>query len=216
MKKSKIFILVIMLLSIVATGISFAFLSDTIPTHIGIDGRPDQYGSKYFLLIFDAIILIIGTIMIIVSKYSKSENYKKYLSIVGAFIEGVFFILLVTFIVYALSYKDNETPFDVSKIIMIVFGLLFILMGNIMPKIKRNKTLGFKCKWSLYNDVTWQKTHRFVGYLGVMIGILSLLSGLFFKEMINFIILIILVATLMISTLIASHKYYKEEKSKEI
>ena len=214
MKKSKIFILVIMLLSIVATGISFAFLSDTIPTHIGIDGRPDQYGSKYFLLIFDAIILIIGTIMIIVSKYSKSENYKKYLSIVGAFIEGVFFVLLVVFIAYALSYKDNETPFDISKIIMIVFGLLFILMGNIMPKIKRNKTLGFKCKWSLYNDVTWQKTHRFVGYLGVMIGILSLLSGLFFKEMINFIILIILVATLMISTLIASHKYYKEEKSK--
>ena len=52
MKKSKIFILVIMLLSIVATGISFAFLSDTIPTHIGIDGRPDQYGSKYFMLLF--------------------------------------------------------------------------------------------------------------------------------------------------------------------
>ena len=121
---------------------------------------------------------------------------------------------MVAFIAYALSYKDNETPFDISKIVMVVFGLLFILMGNIMPKIKRNKTLGFKCKWSLYNDVTWQKTHRFVGYVGVVIGMLSILSGIFFKEKVNFIILMLLVASLMISTLIASYIYYKEEKSK--
>lgn len=216
MKKFKIVIVCLMLLSFIITGISFAFLNDTIPNHFGIDGQPDQYGSKYFILIFPLIMTLIGIAMLLVSKYGKvSENYQKYMLLTGVIIEVIFNILLVMFIVFALSYVEDATAFDISKIMLPLLGLMFIIMGNFMPKIEKNRTLGVKTGWSMYNETTWQKTHRFAGFAGIIVGILCIILSLFFKEMINFIILMSLVFIFVISTTIASYIYYKEEKERE-
>lgn len=216
MKKFKIVIVCLMLLSFIITGISFAFLNDTIPTHFGIDGQPDQYGSKYFILIFPLIMTLIGIAMLLVSKYGKvSENYQKYMLLTGVIIEVIFNILLVMFIVFALSYVEDAPAFDISKIMLPLLGLMFIIMGNFMPKIEKNRTLGVKTGWSMYNETTWQKTHRFAGFAGIIVGILCIILSLFFKEMINFIILMSLVFIFVISTTIASYIYYKEEKERE-
>lgn len=215
MKKNKIIILGVMLLSFIFIGVSFAFLNDTIPTHFGVDGKPDQFGSKYIILIMPIMGAIIGSIMLLVSEYGKlSENYKKYLLLTGVVLELLFFFITVIFIIYGLTYVKDQPPFDFSKIMMVILGTMFIVMGNYMPKIEKNRTLGFKTSWSMYNEVTWQKTHRFTGFMGVIIGVLILISGLFFKEMVNFIILMVLIVIFMISTSIASYIYYKEEKNK--
>ena len=84
-----------------------------------------------------------------------------------------------------------------------------------MPKIMKNKTLGVKTYWSMYNDVTWQKTHRLAGFVFVISGVLVILLSLFFKENINFIILMVVLLIALIITTVASYIYYKEEKSKE-
>jgi uncharacterized membrane protein len=67
----------------------------------------------------------------------------------------------------------------------------------------------------MYNEVTWQKTHRFTGFVSVIVGVLTLVAGLFFKEMVNFIILMVLLSGLVISCSIASYVYYRQEKKKE-
>ena len=131
-------------------------------------------------------------------------------------IELIFSTLAVIFAIYALNYVEDKAPFDMSKPIMIIFGLLFIVMGNFMPKIEKNRTLGLKTKWSMYNEVTWQKSHRFVGFVSVIVGILVFISGLFFKDMVNFIILMSLVAVDVTSSTIMSYIYYKDEKAKEL
>lgn len=216
MKKFKIAIICLMLLSLVITGVSFMFLGDIIPIHIGIDGTPDQYGSKYFILVFPFVMCVIGVTMLLVVKYAKvTENYKKYTLLTGVILEAMFLLLLLVFSVYIILYTEDTPAFDISKIMMILIGLLFIVMGNYMPKIEKNRTLGIKTGWSMYNEVTWQKTHRFSGFVGIIVGVLCLVLGFFFKEMVNFIILMSLVAVFAISTTIASYHYYKVEKAKE-
>ena len=138
MKKSKIAIIVLMLLSLVVSGISLAFLDDIIPTHFGVDGNPDQYGSKYFILMFSGIMAIIGTAMLIVANRKRfSDNYKKYLLIIGVLIESILLILLGLFIIIGLIYKENNEPLNISKIILPLMGVMFIIMGNYMPKIEK-------------------------------------------------------------------------------
>lgn len=216
MKKFKFAIICLMLLSLVITGVSFMFLGDIIPIHIGIDSTPDQYGSKYFILVFPFVMCVNGVTMLLVVKYAKvTENYKKYTLLTGVILEAMFLLLLLVFSVYIIQYTEDTPAFDISKIMMILFGLLFIVMGNYMPKIEKNRTLGIKTVWSMYNEVTWQKTHRFSGFVGIIVGVLCLLLGFFFKEMVNFIILMSLVAVFSISTTIASYHYYKVEKAKE-
>lgn len=217
MKKYKIGLVLIILISFLIAAVSLIFLGDIIPIHFGIDGKPDQFGGKYFILIFPVLSLIIGLTMLLVAKYGKvTENYTKYLLLTGLLIEGIFTVLLVALICYALSYSEQFPNFDISKFIMITFGCLFLLMGNFMPKIERNRSLGLKCKWSLYNDTTWQKTHRILGFGGVIVGILCIIFSMFFKDVVNFIILMLLILILMVTSIIASYIYYKQEKELEI
>lgn len=216
MKKIKISIVCMMLLMFIVAAVSLMFLNDTIPTHFGIDGNPDQFGSKYLVLIFPGISLLIGVSMLLISKYAMvSDNYKKYMLLTGCILQVMFLVLIVIFILYVLSYVDDFPTFDISKIMMILFGLMFIVMGNFMPKIEKNSTLGLRTKWSMYNETTWQKSHRFTGFMGVIVGVLCLILSLFFNETVNFIILMSLILIFIVSTTIASYIYYKNEKKLE-
>lgn len=217
MKKIKISIVCMMLLMFIVAAVSLMFLNDTIPTHFDINGNPDQFGSKYFVLIFPGISLLIGVSMLLISKYAKvSDNYKKYMLLTGSVLQVMFLVLIVIFILYVLSYVDEFPTFDISKVMMILFGLLFIIMGNFMPKIEKNSTLGLKTKWSMYNETTWQKSHRFTGFMGVIVGVLCLILSLFFNETVNFIILMSLILIFAVSTTVASYIYYKNEKKLEL
>lgn len=216
MRKYKIILISLLLLSFFVVCVSFAFLGDTIPTHFGPNGKPDQYGSKYFLLLFPTVGLIICTAMLLVSKYGKvSENYSKYMFLTGIVVEALFLVISTIMVIFALGVVENAEEFDISKIMMPILGMMFIFMANFMPKIEKNRTLGFKIKWSMYNEVTWQKTHRFTGFVGVIVGIIMIAAGIFFKEVVNVIILICLLTIFITTVTIASYKYYKEEKSKE-
>ena len=60
--------------------------------------------------------------------------------------------------------------FDISRIIFIPMGILFIVIGNFMPKFRRNTTMGIKTKWTLADDENWYATHRFGGKIWVTGG----------------------------------------------
>lgn len=217
MKKSKILMISLMIISLIITSISLIFLNDVIPTHIGINGKPDQFGSKYFILLFPLIGIVFGVIMIIVYESKKvTENYKKNLLRTGVVFEGIFLLINIIFVVFALLYVDEYNMFDASKFVMIIVGILLICISNFMPKIEKNRTLGIKIYWSMYNEVTWQKTHRFAGFVGVVIGILMIALSPFFEENISFIILLVLILTYVTTITIASYCYYKKEKENEI
>ena len=213
MKKFKIAIIALMTASLLLTAISFAYLNDVIPLHFGVNGQPDYYGSKYWLLLLNAITIVLGVAQIAYCQYSNAtENYKKQLLLTGTIIQVVFLVIFGAMIAYAWSYSEEVQAFDISKLIMIVMGVRFLLIGNYMPKIEKNRVLGVKTKWSLYNEVTWQKTHRFAGFASMIAGTLVLLLGLFFYDVINFIILIAVVAVFVVSTIVASYVYYCQEK----
>ena len=60
--------------------------------------------------------------------------------------------------------------------ITILFGLLFLLFGNLMPKIRPNRTLGIRLPWTMGHEENWNRTHRLAGKVWVAGGIALLLS----------------------------------------
>ena len=215
MRKSKIAIIILMLISAVITCISFTFLDNIIPIHFGIDGKPDQFGSKYFLII-PTIILFIGCLSILlVCKYAKlSKNYQKYLLLTGIITESVMLFINVFMIIYSTVYK-KDFEIDTIKLIMPLLGVMFIVLGNYMPKVEKNHTLGIRLSWSLYNEVTWQKTQRFGGFCCVIVGIALIIGSLIFNTKNLAIFMMSLVAIFAITTSTVSYLYYKQEKLKE-
>ena len=216
MKKNKVLLIVFAIIAVIISCVTLPFLDDIVPTHIGITGEPDAFGSKYFLLIFPVFNVLTCVIMLLVEKFAKlSENYKKYMFLTGVIIQLVFIAVSVCFYIFVLSYTKKIPEFDITKAIMIIFGIMFIVLGNFMPKIEKNRTLGLKTSWSMYNENTWQKSHRFTGFASVIAGALTIILGLFLNGLANFIALIIITTIFITTITIASYHYYKQEKAKE-
>lgn len=56
-------------------------------------------------------------------------------------------------------------------------GILFLIIGNYLPKCRRNSTIGIKIKWTLENEENWNATHRFGGIVWVACSLGFFLIG---------------------------------------
>jgi hypothetical protein len=57
---------------------------------------------------------------------------------------------------------------------LVPMGLLFLIIGNYMPKTRMNATMGIKIYWTYTSEENWNATHRIAGKLWVIGGILML------------------------------------------
>ncbi len=87
-----------------------------------------------------------------------------------------------------------------AGIINVGIGLLFIVIGNWLGKVRSNFIMGVRTPWTLSSELSWNKTHRLAGKLFVGVGLAQILVGVFFsthpaaaKVMITGIILLVLV-----------------------
>lgn len=91
-------------------------------------------------------------------------------------------------------------------------GLLFVLIGNYMPKTRMNATIGIKVKWAYTSEENWNATHRFAGRLWVTGGLvlipMSFLPG-------ESAVAILLVITLLVALVPMwySWNFYRKEKA---
>ena len=57
-----------------------------------------------------------------------------------------------------------------------------MIIGNYLPKVKQNNTIGIRVVWTLQDEENWSATHRFSGKLWVASGVLCMLCGLFGED----------------------------------
>jgi uncharacterized membrane protein len=58
-------------------------------------------------------------------------------------------------------------------------GLLFIFIGFMLRKAKRNFFIGIRTPWTLSNDRVWDETHRLGSILFMACGVLAFIGGIF-------------------------------------
>ncbi len=74
MKTMKKICYVLMFLPLVITLICMPFLPDRIPTHFGINGTADAWGSKYSILLLPVISILMGYFMLIMAKLAGKQE----------------------------------------------------------------------------------------------------------------------------------------------
>ena len=161
-------------------------LPDKLPTHFGIDGAADGWSGKGFAVF--GIPLMWLTFQLIIwgvtrlDKQNRGHN-EKVLNLVGLVFPAMSLVFAV--IIYG---RAMDMELNLGSLLFPMLGLMFILMGNWMPKVKQNSTLGIKIKWTLYSEENWNKTHRFAGFVWVIGGILFCLMGFVPEEMLVFLL----------------------------
>lgn len=94
--------------------------------------------------------------------------------------------------------------------VRILLGLIFVIMGNYMPKCKPNFTIGVRVPWTLRNEENWNKTHRFTGKLWVCGGIFSLATLLVDNEKFSFVFFAAIILLALIPA-VYSYIYYRKQ-----
>ncbi len=87
-------------------------------------------------------------------------------------------VLLLAAISVASVAAAMGAQFDMSLVIFVGTGALFIVIGNYLPKVRPNYLMGIRTPWTLTSDLSWDRTHRVGGRLFVLEGVLFILVGL--------------------------------------
>lgn len=182
-------------------------LPDLIATHFNANNQPDGYSSKMFAVFgFPVIILVIHLIFVIIMSIDpKSKNInKKIFSIVLWICPFVSLLICNALYGYTLGYLTN-----IDFLASFLIGIFFIVLGNFIPKIKPNYTIGFRIPWALVDPDNWYHTHRFGGKCMVIGGALLIITAPFF----NILVLLVLVIIPCFLPVIYSYLYYRKKIS---
>ena len=176
--KKLLFITSLVTLLPVFIGLLFwSYFPNELPIHFNLSGQADNYGSKFFsLIILPFMLLGVHLLCVFVTtKDPKSLNIgRKVSSLIYWLIPIISCIEMLAIYLPALKIISPNIIF-----MNLILGLIFIVVGNYLPKVKQNYTVGIKLPWTLNNEENWNKTHRLAGKLWVVGGIIILLDGLF-------------------------------------
>lgn len=67
------------------------------------------------------------------------------------------------------------------ELMLLALGAIFIVIGNVMGKLRPNARVGIRTRWTLANSRVWDQTHRFGGKAQVLAG--AVLLGLAFTPL---------------------------------
>lgn len=175
-KKEINWILIILCaVSFVGHLIIFPRLPETIPIHWNAAGEIDGYGSRYMDLFMGALpVLCCGLMYVVPVLDPRRKNYKKHEKAYSLM------ILLITVVLIALSWLTALVALgydlDIAKIIPMVLGVMFIIMGNYMPKIRSNYFVGVRTPWAIDNTWVWRKTQTMGGITFIVMGVVMFIS----------------------------------------
>ena len=184
-------------------------LPETIPTHFNIRGEADQYSSKLFtVLVMPLFLLAVDCISIFaVFNDPKKENISSKNFTLVLWITP----LISLYISYLIYGKALNYDIDVTKLSLLLVGIVFLLVGNYLPKCRQNYTIGIKTPWTLNDQDNWDKTHRFGGYVSIVCGFLMIIYA-FVASKANIYLLFIIIICVGITPLLYSYFLYKKKQ----
>lgn len=151
-------------------------LPDQMIVRFTFEGEPDSYASKGF------VVFGIGLYMVAIHLFCTfvtgfgvknekgiSDKLFKLLLCICPFIS-----IFVTTLIYSTAMGYS---LDVAFWMQIMLGIIYIVLGNYLPKARQNSVFGTRIKWTLESRKNWEHTHRFTGWIMCVLGLFFMISA---------------------------------------
>ena len=175
-KKTLIIASIVTLLPVLIGIVLWNRLPDRMAIHFGINNEADGYSSKavavFWLPLFLLAVEWFGA-FVMANDPKKQNISSKQFSFSLWIVPVVSLVMAAALYSYNLGYQVNF-----SFVAFLLLGIMFIIIGNYLPKARQNYTMGIKIPWTLANEENWNLTHHLAGYLWVIAGILMVIAAL--------------------------------------
>jgi uncharacterized membrane protein len=143
-----------------------------VPTHWGLDGQVNGYHSRFWAAAFPAVMIALLAMLAFVLPAISPRHFR-----IGPFasvwhlamliVQGLVLVIGLAVLLHGAGYAVN-----VPVVAMLGAGMVFMVIGNYMGKLRRNFFIGVRTPWTLASDVVWERTHRLAGQLMMLAGLL--------------------------------------------
>ena len=152
-------------------------LPEQIPTHWNLAGEVDDYTPKpWGVLILPLaavfVFLIMKVIPLVSPKGFRTDQFQGVINIFTVTLVG-FMSAIALVVLLAATGRDV----NVNELVFAGVGLLFIVLGNYLGKVRKNFFIGIRTPWTLASDEVWSRTHRLGGWVFVLIGFFLFLNA---------------------------------------
>lgn len=152
-------------------------LPERMVVHWNADFQADGWSSKTLAAgLFPALVLVVWLGLPLLRHIDpKRENYARWeptfwvvLNLVGMMLSAV----EAAAIAYNLGW-----PVQMRQVMLCLMGLMFVGLGNYLPRVRPNWWIGIRTPWSLSGDVVWRETHRVGGWALVLGGVVMIAAA---------------------------------------
>ncbi|MFH1047483.1 MAG: SdpI family protein [Patescibacteria group bacterium] len=173
---------------------------ERVPTHWNFAGEIDGWsGPGFAAFFFPAMIIGLYLLLTFIPLADPNRNrYEEFGRPYGVL--RLSFVLFMSLIYFIISFAGLGFDVNVGLIIPFGVGILFVILGNFMPKFKKNWFVGIRTPWTMADERVWTQTHRMGGRLFVIGGVLMMLSAVT-PPIVNLILLIAVVGLLTFGTI---------------
>ena len=221
MKKYYIIAGILAAVGLLGTFIGLALLPDVVPVHYNFAGEADRMGSKYEMLVTPTIAVLFCGVFLLMARFSKDTRdgrlQRKIFAVTGIFMLALFFGMGFWFMYLAGRANTSAPAVDAGVLLKgcgVFIGLALIVLGNFMPKARRNAFYGLRVPWTMDSEAVWQRSQRFAGIAAVVAGILTIALSFVLPGMWAVIGLVAVPTAWVVLSLIVSWRYHKEEQGR--
>lgn len=173
-------------------------MPEQMPVHFNINNEVDRYASKNFALFGLPIIMLAMQIFTcLISDISENKKGKEPKIIAIA----KWIIPVLTIVIYIITIQVAlGNLLDVRKWIMLVLSVIYILIGNYMPKVSYEQMKG-KMHPMPRDEKKYRKMIRKLGYTFVIFGF-AMLASVFFKPAVSFVVVMVMIIVLLVESIL--------------
>ena len=186
----------------------------SVPVHWNTAGEVDRYGGKVEgLLGIPLMTLAIYLLMRFIPRVDPGRaNYARFGGAYTALRAGLVIFMAALYGVMLSSALKHSI--DVSRVIPLGVGALFVLVGAVLGKIRPNWFVGIRTPWTMSSKVSWVRTHRLGGWLFMALGVLFAVTGAFKLGSFGFVVIGAVVAVVAI-LFVYSYVVWKADPEKQ-
>jgi uncharacterized membrane protein len=159
---------------LIVTFVEYGRLPEQIPIHWDLSGQPDQFGPKSWAAFIGPAAMAAALALFALLPWLSPKRFE-----VDTFRSTYLFVMLLT--VSLLGYLHVMTLWqaldgtvDLSRVLVGGLFVFFVLLGNVLGRVRRNFYIGVRTPWTLASERVWIDTHRLSAWLFAACGLVGL------------------------------------------
>lgn len=191
---------------------AYGRLPDPMPVHWNIHGQVDDYGSRFLGAFLNPLIMLAIAVLIPVLPRidPRGRNYEKFSATYHTMMNATLTLMFGIHLFALGSALGMDIP--MARVVPAGVGILFIVMGNLLPRVRPNWMVGIRTPWTLSSDRVWERTHRVGGYLMMGAGVALVLAAPFAPVFVTLVLILGGAVVASLGAVIYSYVVWRQER----